>query len=180
MARGKLDQMDEIKFLWSGFEPLSRIFVVGTLAYISIIVILRISGNRTLASMNAFDFIITVTIGSAFGRILTAKGVAVSEAIIAFILLVALQYLVSAIEWRSTFFKKLITSKPKLLFYNGNFLKESMKRERIDEDELLGSARKKGFISLDQIEVIILETDGTFSVLGKSDQNSNLTYDKLL
>lgn len=180
MAGRKLTGMDKLEFLWSGTEPLNRIFVVGTLAYISIILIVRISGARTLATMNAFDFIITVTLGSAFGRILTAKGVALSEAILAFVLLVALQFIVSTIESHSKFFKELVTSKPRLLFLDGEFDREFMKKSRLNREDLMGAVRKKGFISLNQVKAIILETDGTFSVLEKSDQNENLTYENLL
>lgn len=172
--------MDKIEFLWSGFEPLGRILVVGTLGYLSIIFILRLSGNRSLASMNAFDFIITVTLGSAFGRVLTAKGVALSEAVVAFLLLVVLQYLVSLLESQSKAFKQIITSQPKLLYYHGGFISKNLRKERIDENELLGSARKKGFSSLEEIEAIILETDGSFSVIGKSKPGMNSTYEKLI
>lgn len=165
---GKINRMDKIEFYWSGFEPLLRIGIVGTLAYISIILILRVSGKRTLASMNAFDFVITVAIGSAFGRVLTARGVAVSEAIVAFILLAVLQYILSYIEIRSTFFRKFITSHPKILFYNGEFIEKNLRQERIHHIDLLGAVRKKGFGSLKDVEAIVLETDGEVSVIGKS------------
>ena len=172
--------MDKLEFLYNGVDPLSRIFFVGTLAYISIIFAVRIFGSRSLSTMNAFDFIITVTLGSVFGRVLTAKGVALSEAILAFVLLLALQFLVSSLETRSKFFKNLVTSQPKLLFYDGKFERGLMKKSRMNQDHLMGAARKKGFASLDQVKAIILETDGTISVLEKSDHNKNLTYQDLL
>lgn len=164
----KTETMDKIDFYWSGIEPLVRIGVVGTLAYISIILILKVSGKRTLASMNAFDFVITIAIGSAYGRILTAKEVAVSEAITAFVLLALLQYILSYIEIRSTFFRKFIVSHPRILFYKDNFIKKNLRQERISKKDLLGSVRKKGFGSLKDVEAIILETDGVVSVVGKS------------
>ena len=90
--------MDKVVFFWNGWEPLLRIVVVGTLTYISIIFILRVSGKRTLASMNAFDFVVTVALGSAFGRILTAKQVSIAEAITTFLLLACLQFIVSKLR----------------------------------------------------------------------------------
>lgn len=66
--------------------------------FLALILILRISGSRSLASMNAFDFIITIAIGAAFGRSLTAKKVALAEAVIAFILLITLQMCVAWLQ----------------------------------------------------------------------------------
>lgn len=172
--------MDNIQFFWSGFEPLGRVLVVGTLGYISIIILLRLAGNRTLASMNAFDFIITVTLGSAFGRVLTAKSVALSEAVTAFLLLAVLQFLISFLQSKSKVFKRLVTSQPKLLYYNGDFIQKNLRKERINEIELLGSARKKGFRSLEEIDAIILETDGSFSILERSKAGSNSTFSDLI
>ena len=50
--------MDNVVFLYGGIEPLVRIVVVGTLAYFSLIILLRILGKRTLAQLNSFDFVI--------------------------------------------------------------------------------------------------------------------------
>lgn len=172
--------MDKIEFYWTGFEPLWRILIVGSLAYISIVLILRVSGKRTLAKMNAFDFVITVTIGSAFGRVLTAKNVAISEAVTAFILLALLQYIFSFIEIRFPFFRKLVTSQPKMIYYKDDFIEKNIQKERLDKNDILGSIRKKGFGSLDEVEAVILETDGTVSVIGKSTTGGNSTYSNLL
>ncbi len=172
--------MNDIVFFWGGWEPVFRIVVVGTLTYLGIILILRISGKRTLASMNAFDFIITVAMGSAFGRILTARSVSVAEALTAFLLLVALQYAIAWIEIRSKFFHKLITSQPALLYYNGTYIEKNLRRERINKNDLLGAVRKKKFGDLNEVEAIIMETDGSISVIRKNKDTDRLTYRQVL
>ena len=85
--------MDKVVFFYGGIEPLIRIVVVGTLAYLSLLILLRISGKRTLAQLNAFDFVITIAIGSTLGRLITAKGVSLAESVMAFLTLISLQYL---------------------------------------------------------------------------------------
>ncbi len=172
--------MNDIVFFWGGWEPVFRIIVVGTLTYIGIILILRVSGKRTLASMNAFDFIITVAMGSAFGRILTASKVSVAEALTAFLLLVILQYAIAWLEIRSKFFHKLITSQPALLYYNGAFIEKNMRRERINKDDLMGAVRKKKFGDLIKVEAIIMETDGSISIIRKNKDTDQLTYRQVL
>lgn len=157
-----------------------RTVVVGTLTYISIIFILRISGKRTLAKMNAFDFVITLALGSAYGRILTAKQVSVAEAITTFALLALLQFIVSSLENRSRWFYQLVTSQPTLLYYRGRFLDKAMRKQRVRKESLLGTVRKKKYSSLEEVEAIILETDGSLSIIGKSPQTDQSSYQELI
>lgn len=172
--------MDKVAFFWSGWEPILRILVVGALGYIALVMILKFSGKRTLAKMNAFDFIITVTIGSAFGRILTAKSVSISEAIAAFILLAVLQYIFTALELKFSLFKNLVTNRPALLYYKGEFQSRNLRKARLNRDELLGAVRKKGFGSLKEVEAVILESDASFSVIAKSKDGDESAYSAIL
>lgn len=65
--------------LFSGWLSLGRMVVVGLLAYICLILLLRISGKRTLAKMNAFDLVVTVALGSTLSAVAMSKDVALAE-----------------------------------------------------------------------------------------------------
>lgn len=67
---------------WSG---LGRVVVISACAYAALIVVLRISGKRTLGKMNAFDLAVTVAIGSTLATVLLSKDVALAEGILAFV-----------------------------------------------------------------------------------------------
>lgn len=172
--------MTDISFLWNGTEPLLRILVVGTLCYVALVVILKVSGKRTLASLTTFDFVITVTLGAVFGRVITAKDVSISEAITAFILLAFLQFLFSWMQTRSGFFRRFFTSRPVLLYYKGEFMEKAMKSTRVEKSELIGAARKKGYGDLDEVEIIIFENDASFSIIGKLADGKNATYNEFI
>ena len=160
--------MDRVTFFFGGWEPIARIIVVGTLAYVALLLLQRVTGKRTLGKMNAFDFLITVALGASFGRILTARSVALAEAVTAFALLVALQFIVAALRVRSQRFDQAITAVPSLLFFRGDLQRAAMRDERVTEDELLGAARQSGFGSLGEVEAIVLEVDGSLAVIGTS------------
>jgi uncharacterized membrane protein YcaP (DUF421 family) len=64
---------------WSG---LARVLVIGFCAYAGLLVMLRVSGKRTLSKMNAFDFVVTVAFGSTIGTILLSKDVALAEGLV--------------------------------------------------------------------------------------------------
>ena len=75
---------------FDNWSDLLRVVVVGTLAYASLVVLLRISGKRTLSKMNAFDLVVTVALGSTLATVLLTKDVALVEGMLAFALLVSL------------------------------------------------------------------------------------------
>jgi uncharacterized membrane protein YcaP (DUF421 family) len=172
--------MDDTTFLWNGIQPLIRIVVVGVTAYLAIVLILRVSGKRTLASMSAFDFVIAVAVGAVFGRTLTTKNLSISEALTAFILLAVLQFIFAYFEGKSKVFKNIFNTSPTLLFYDGEFIQKNLRKERLDESKIISAARKKGFGSMDDVAAVILEIDAQLSVIGKSKEGKSSTFKDLL
>ncbi len=64
---------------FDSWAALGRIVVVGVLAYIGLVFLLRVSGKRTLSKMNAFDLVITIALGSTFATVLLSKSVALRK-----------------------------------------------------------------------------------------------------
>ncbi|MGI8532719.1 MAG: DUF421 domain-containing protein [Geodermatophilaceae bacterium] len=143
---------------------LVRVLVVGVLSYAALIVLLRASGKRTLSKLNAFDFVVTVAIGSTFASVLLSSGVALVEGVTALALLMALQYAVAWTSVRSPLVERLVKSEPTLLYRDG-FLTATMRRERVTPDELRQAVRGQGYSELAEVTAIVLETDGSLSVL---------------
>ena len=147
---------------WFG---LLRVLVVGSLAYLALVLLLRTSGKRTLAKMNAFDFVVTVALGSTLASVLLSSSVALAEGILAFCLLAGMQYVITWLSVRSSAVRRLVKSEPSLLFHNGDFLLDTMKRERVTREEVLAAMRQQGKGSLEKVGAVVLETDGTFSII---------------
>lgn len=154
---------------FDSFTGIIRVIVVGTLAYVGLIVLLRISGNRTLAKMNAFDFIVTVALGSTLATILLSDKVALAEGMVAFIVLIGLQYIVTWLSVRSPRISDLVKSQPILLYYDGKPLQSQMRQARVVKPEILAAVRKQGIASLDEVKAVVLETDGSFAIIKASD-----------
>jgi uncharacterized membrane protein YcaP (DUF421 family) len=148
-----------------GAEPIVRTVVVGALAYIVLVLFLRVSGKRTLAKMNAFDFVVTVAIGSTLATILLSSEVALAQGLAAFAVLIGLQYIVAWSSVRSSAFGRAIKSEPRLILHRGTALQAAMREERITDSELDAAVRDHGFASLDEVDAVVLETDGTFTLI---------------
>ena len=150
---------------FNGWGSLLRTLVVGVLAYVSLIVFLRISGKRTLSKMNAFDLIVTVSLGSTLATVLLSKDVALAEGALAFALLIGLQYVVTWSSVRARWVRRWVTGEPLILLYRGEFLPEALWRSRVAEDEVRAAVRSAGLASMNDAEAVVLETDGSFSVV---------------
>lgn len=150
---------------FSNWESLVRILIIAVLAYMTMIVFLHISGKRSLSKMNAFDLIITIALGSALSTVILDKNVPLIEGALVFFLLIFMQYIITWLSVRIAAVKKLITSKPELLFYKGQMLEDIMKKERITREEIYMAAREKGITDLQEIDAIVLETTGDITII---------------
>lgn len=155
---------------FDNWQNLGRVLIVGLLAYVALVVMLRLSGNRTLSKLNAFDLVVTVALGSTLATVLLSKDVALAEGVIAFAVLIGLQFLVSWTAVRASWFSRLVKSEPVLLFHKGRFLPQAMRRARIVEKEVLAVLRGEGVAQLEKVEAVVLETDGSMSVIQGADQ----------
>ena len=152
---------------FDSWESMGRTFIITILAYAVLIVMLRVSGKRTLSKMNAFDFVVTVALGSTLATVILSKNVALLDGALAFFMLIFLQYCITWLSVRHKTVKQMITSDPTLLLYKGEVLKQALKKERITMEEIYVAARKHGLCDLKQIHAIVLETTGTLSVLSE-------------
>lgn len=144
-----------------------QIVLGGILAYIGLVILLRVSKKRTLSRLNMFDFVITIAFGSAMASVILSSSVSLIEGLLGFTVLIFSQFVVTFISYRSDKFTSLIKAEPKLLYSEGHYYREAMKNERVKEVEILQSIRKQGIGSLDEVKAVVLETDGSMSIIKK-------------
>ncbi|SHI88560.1 DUF421 domain-containing protein [Wenxinia saemankumensis] len=163
--------MDAISnMLFQNWSGILRTLLVGALAYIGLVAMLRISGKRTLAQLNAFDLVVTVAIGSVLASILLSESVALAEGLTAFALLIGLQWIVAWSSVRSERFAGLVRSEASLLMRNGEIQHAALRRERVTETELMTVIRASSVPDPNDVTAVILETDGSFSVVAQAEE----------
>ncbi|WP_151635068.1 DUF421 domain-containing protein [Noviherbaspirillum aerium] len=149
------------------WENIWRVGLIGTLAYAGLVFLLRISGNRTLSKMNSFDLVVTVAFGSTLSTILINRNVTLAEGLAAVALLVILQFVITWLSVRSRRVNGIVKTTPTLLMNDSGFLGDAMRSVRVTEDEIRAAIRQHGIGSLDQVSAVILETDGSLSVISQ-------------
>lgn len=159
--------------VFNSFSALLHTLVIGSLAYVAIIVLLRISGKRTLSKWNAFDFVVTVAFGSTLATVLLSKDTSLLQGVLGFGLLIVLQFALTWLAVRSPLVQRLIKAKPTLLLFKGSFQEDALARERVTEGEVRAAVRSQGISDLNQVEAVVLETDGSFSVIREVSHRSD-------
>ncbi|MGY3266316.1 DUF421 domain-containing protein [Lysobacter sp. HA35] len=142
-----------------------RIVIVGVLAYVALLLLLRVFGKRSLSKWNAYDLVLTVALGSTMASVVMSKDTTLVEGIVGFLLLLVLQYLVTSIAVRVRGFQTTLASKPTLMLARGRPLAHTLREQRVTQEEVLAAVRAKGLGSLDDVAAVVLETDGNFSVI---------------
>jgi uncharacterized membrane protein YcaP (DUF421 family) len=153
---------------FDSWSALVRILIVGSLTYVGLVTFLRLSGKRTLSKMNAFDLVVTVALGSTLATVLLDRNVSLSEGLFAFFLLCTLQYVVALLAVHSKLFRSVIKSEPALLLHRGEYLRSAMRQERVTEDEIRAAVRSAGHADPAAVGAVVLETDGSFSVIAET------------
>ncbi|MHA6720328.1 DUF421 domain-containing protein [Sphingomonas sp. RS6] len=161
---------------FDSLHDLARVLLVGSIAYAALVAMLGLSGKRTLAKMNAFDLVVTVSLGSTLATVLLSKDVALTEGVLAFALLALLQFLVAWSSLRFPLVKSLAKSTPRLLLEDGRLIDEAIRRERVTPEEVRAAIRGAGLGEVDSVAAVVLETDGSFSVIARENAGNRSAW----
>ncbi|RZM37301.1 MAG: DUF421 domain-containing protein [Sphingomonas sp.] len=162
--------------LFGSLYGLLRVLVVGPLAYLLLIAVLRVSGKRTLAKLNAFDFVVTVALGSTLATVLLSKDVALAEGVLAFVVLAALQFVIAWAAQRASPIEAAIKSQPRVLLLDGEIDQAALLDERVTREEVAAAVRKGGYGDLGAVAAVVLETDGSFSVIVRDEAGDRSAF----
>jgi len=162
--------MQNASIFFDNWAKLGRSALLALCAYLALIFLLRVSGKRTLSKLNVFDFVFVVALGSVLASTILNQDTTLADGVAAFAVLMGLQVALSWLCVTSHRLDSIVNGEPTLLFHKGRFLQETMKRERVTKEEVLASLRNSNVRKFNDVDAVVLETDGTFSVVWRFDQ----------
>lgn len=166
--------MDMLFF--DNIDKLGRIVLTAVTVYVLIVIITKVSGKRSTSQLNNFDWIVTVMIGSLGASTILLKDIPFIEGASSIVALYVMQFLVTKYASISPQFSSFILSEPRIVFYQGQFLPDAMRAERLTRQELECAMRSEGVNSFDDVEAIVFESDAQLTIIPKptsSDNNDN-------
>lgn len=164
-------------WIYSSSDPLVVTLACCLGVFISIIIATRLIGLRSFSNFSAYDFVLTLAIGSIAASVLTTS-ISLTHGFVAIFGLMLLTYLFSILQRRFSIFDGLVSNKPLLLMDASEILYDNLKKARVQEKQLITKLREANVYNLDQVLAVILETTGDITVLHKSSASKDLPLDE--
>ena len=120
--------------------------------YFMAMVMVRVLGKRALGELGPFDFVVMVGVGHTVVAIALDQSIPVYEGIAVLATFAALEYFVSFIALKNAKISSWISGVPKVLIENGCIIRENLRREMFNVDDLMQELRKQGIRDLNQVE----------------------------
>lgn len=141
----------------------------GFIMYLFLLVLFRIAGRRTLGQMTNFDFVLLLIISEATQNAMIGNDFSVTNGILVILSLVGLDIGFSILKQRFPILNRHLDGLPLVLVDQGRPVQELMRKTRVDEEDILFSAREKhGLERMEQIKYAVLETNGGISIIPKA------------
>ncbi len=146
------------------------IFFRTIVMYFFVVVTLRSMGKRQIGELEPSEFVVTIMISELASLPIQETSLPLLTSILAILMLVILEIIVSFTAYKSVKARKLLYGKPSMLFENGKINQKEMEKQRFNMNDLMEVIRNNGASGLDEVEYVIVETNGNVSVLLKSNE----------
>lgn len=139
-----------------------------TVIYWFLWLVVRGTGKRSLAELTPLDLLVIVVLGDFVQQGVNQEDMSITGAFIAVSVFVAWTLAADSLSRRSPKAAKILASGPVIVLRSGAPVSDRLEAERISLDDLKEAAREKGYSSLADIEIAVLETDGSFSFISRA------------
>ncbi len=137
----------------------------GVIIYIFLIVILRATGKRQIGQMSPFDLVLLLVLSNAVQNSMNGGDNSVAGGMILSVTLVAVNWLTGQITFLNKKAERLIEGSPQVLIHDGKVYEKALADAQLTRHELMAAIRSEGFSDLTEVRAVILENDGSISVI---------------
>ncbi len=146
--------------------PLWNLFIRAVVVYLCVLLLLRIAGKRQMGQMEATEFVALLLISNAVQNAMNGGDNSLTAGLFLAAVLIGTSALMTFLTFKSRLVRNIFEGTPRLLVHKGKIISENISKEFISESELRILLRKQGFHHLADVEVAILEADGSLSITG--------------
>ena len=151
------------------WSQIGRAALLTALVYLAVLAVLRAAGSRAIAKMSAHDLMVTVALGSLLATIPLQSSVSFAHGLIIIAAFLALQRALNWLHVRWPRAGEVIRGDPTLVLYEGRFLRDRMRASHVAVEDVRAAVRNAGLASLQQVHAVVLEIDGSWSVIQRGE-----------
>lgn len=156
--------------MWSPSLDLWEFVVRAAIVYFALMVLIRLSGKRTVGEFTPFDILVVLLISESTQGALTSGDQSVVGTLIVCATLVALNYGIAFLGARFRAVDRLVEGEPVVLVRHGQVFERVLRRNNLPRTDLDEALRREGLTDVGDAELVVLETDGGISVIAKRDR----------
>ena len=138
--------------------------------YVFIVVAIRLFGKKELAQLSVVDLVFILLISNAVQNAMVGPDATLLGGLVAASTLFLVNYLLKYLQYKFPKFGKVVEGDAIMLVYEGKFIDAHLKKARITEDEIMEAVREHGVASIEEVNLAIMEVDGSISVLSNKFQ----------
>lgn len=147
---------------------IGRVVVRSAFSFGAILLVTRLLGHQQISQMSFFNYVAGITMGTIAGSLAVDIGLSPALPAAGLAVFGVLTFLNELVSLRSVSARAVLDGEPLVMIQNGNILERNLAKDRLNTNELLTLLRGKGIFDPSQVELAILETDGTLSVMKKT------------
>ena len=151
-------------WVWTSWTAVGMAVLSTVVVYAAVIAYARIFGLRSFSKMSAFDFAMTIALGSLFASVVSSPTPTLLQGLVTLGLLFAGQRIIAAAR-SSEAVKQVVDNSPILLMAGGRILRENLRKANVTEDDLRAKLREANVLNYTQVKAVVFETTGDVSVL---------------
>jgi uncharacterized membrane protein YcaP (DUF421 family) len=137
------------------------------LVFIFLLAAVRLGGKRELAQINVLDLIVLLLVSNALQNAMIGADNSLLGGVIGASVLFAANYAFVHLTFRSARARRLLEGVPRVLFEDGRVIERALRREAMTRGELVSVVRERGFRDLDDVALVVLETNGHIAVMAR-------------
>jgi uncharacterized membrane protein YcaP (DUF421 family) len=138
----------------------------GVCVYLSILLLLRISGKKQMGQLGATEFVAVLLISNAVQNSMNGGDNSLGGGLYLAFIIISLSTLISYLTYKSKLARNVFEGIPVLLIHKGKILHKNLEHELMGIGDLTILLRKQGFHHASEIDHAILEADGSLSIQG--------------
>lgn len=142
-----------------------KIIILSFSSFIVLFILTKLMGNREMAQLSMFDYIISITIGSIAAEMSTSLENNFIEPLVAMIIYAIGAISISYLSLHSLKARRIISGTTLILYDNGKLYSKNFKKAKMDLNEFLMECRTNGYFNLSDIQTALLETNGKISFI---------------
>lgn len=145
--------------------PWWELILRGALVYVFLLILLRVSGKRQVGQLAPFDLVLLLVLSNAVQNSMNGGDNSLVGGLLSATVLVALNFAVGWLTFRSKRLAAVIEGRPQILIHNGRLFEDVMARAQLTHHELNAALRQAGCACVEEVAAAVLENNGSISVV---------------